>query len=97
MNIRYSDYTDGDKNMERIAPLGKEIGVLTCAFRHSLATVLITEENIDPKTAQGFCATHRPTSQWISTRTRRTTQSGKLWKNSRLGWCSKFHQFLCLP
>jgi len=54
MNIRYSDYTDGDKNMERIAPLGKEIGVLTCAFRHSLATVLITEENIDPKTAQGI-------------------------------------------
>lgn len=24
------------------------------AFRHSLATVLITEENIDPKTAQGI-------------------------------------------
>jgi len=24
------------------------------AFRHSLATVLITEENVDPKTAQGI-------------------------------------------
>jgi integrase len=24
------------------------------AFRHSLATVLITEENVDPKTAQGL-------------------------------------------
>jgi hypothetical protein len=23
MNIRYSDYTDGNKNMEPIAPLGK--------------------------------------------------------------------------
>jgi hypothetical protein len=32
------------------------------AFRHSLATVLITEENVDPKTAQGFCVKHRPTS-----------------------------------
>lgn len=32
------------------------------AFRHSLATVLITEEQVDPKTVQGSCAMRHPIS-----------------------------------
>jgi len=53
-----------------------------------LATVLIIEEQVDPKTARGFCVTRRPTSPWISTPTRRTRQKGKFWNATSPGWCS---------
>jgi hypothetical protein len=62
---RRSQFQEASFVKDHIRPAFIQLGLIDAeytrraglhAFRHSLATVLITEEQVDPKTVQGSCA-----------------------------------------